>query len=220
MVCPSDARELVGRTVAAVDIMREVEQDVLFYDESGGGVTFSGGEPLLQSDFLLAMLKKCRGREIHTAVDTMGYSDRNIILEVARYTDLFLFDLKLMDPVRHLEYVGVPNAGILNNVKVLDEKGYDVLIRIPLVPEINNDRENLDKTGEFIVSLSTIRSVSILPYHDSSAEKYRRFGIENRMSGLNSCGRSSEWTGLSVEEAVGLLEGYGLDVKSEPPGKT
>jgi len=219
-VCPSEARELIGRTVTAADIMCEVERDILFYDESGGGVTFSGGEPLFQSDFLLVLLKECRDREIHTSVDTMGYTDRNIILEVARHTDLFLFDLKLMDPIRHLEYVGVSNAGILDNVKVLDEKEYDVLIRVPLVPGINDDRGNLDKTAEFIASLSTIRSVSILPYHNSAVEKYRRFEIENRMSGLNPHNRSSVGTGLSVEQAVELFEGYGLDVKSEQAGRT
>jgi pyruvate formate lyase activating enzyme len=223
--CPSQARERVGRTITVTDLVCEVERDILFYDESGGGVTFSGGEPLFQYDFLLAVLKECREREIHTAVDTMGYADTDLVLEIAEHTDLFLFDLKLMDPAWHLEYVGVPNEGILDNLKALDRRGSPVLVRIPLVPGINDDRENLEKTARFIASLSGIRSVSVLPYHDSAAEKYRRFGIENKMLGLGTDGPSSAGQGLllrhdvqrglSVEHTLQLFEGYGLDVQLE-----
>ncbi len=205
--CPSEARELVGRTVIVDELMDEIEKDILFYDESGGGVTISGGEPLIQPEFLIALLKKCRERNIHTTVDTMGYADPETLCRVAEYTDLFLFDIKHMDSEKHVECVGVPNKIILSNLRMLLENGYAVKVRIPVIPGINDDPENIERMGKFIVSLPAIGGVSILPYHDTATKKYIQFGIDYRMKEIKNS------SSMSAEEVAEQLAKYGLDVK-------
>lgn len=207
VACPSEARELVGRMVSADEMIAEIEKDVLFYDESGGGVTISGGEPLMQPEFLTLLLKKCRLMGFHTAVDTTGYADPHILSKVAEHTDLFLFDLKQMDPEKHIKYTGIPNRIILSNLKMLTENGHAVKIRFPLIPGINDDVNNIERMGSFITSLPAVNGVSILPYHNSAYKKYVQFGLDYRM------GEIEKKASLSVEEAARLLEKHGLRVQ-------
>ena len=123
--------------MSVAEVMQEIEKDILFYDESGGGVTFSGGEPLLQADFLCRVLDACGGLDINRSVDTTGYTDEETLLKVAARTELFLYDLKHMDAARHKKHTGVSNEGILHNLALLSERGARVNVRIPIIPEFN-----------------------------------------------------------------------------------
>jgi len=177
--CPTGARELLGRTVDVQEILKEVERDRPFYEESGGGVTFSGGEPLLQSEFLLACLRESRERGLHTAVDTSGYAPREVILEVAAWTDLFLYDLKILDDARHRKYTGVAVAPVLENLRAIDATGAEIWLRVPLIPGINTDAANLEGLGDFAASLKRRYTVHLLPFHGMGSEKYRRLGRDH-----------------------------------------
>ena len=173
-VCYADARELVGREITVDQMMLEIERDVAFYDESGGGVTFSGGEPLAQPAFLLVLLQACRAREIHTAVDTCGYSAWQVFDRIRPHTALFLYDLKLMDDARHRAFTGVSNTLILDNLRRLSQLGHDIIVRMPIIPRVNDDLENLQQTAAFAASLPHLRRLDILPYHRAGADKYTR----------------------------------------------
>jgi pyruvate formate lyase activating enzyme len=177
-VCIAVARELTGRTITSADLMKIIIKDIPFYDESGGGVTFSGGEPLMQPEFLLELLKECGKEQIHRTVDTSGCVDTEVLMSVARETELFLFDLKLMDSEKHREYTSIPNHLILSNLKQLARSGVDITVRIPIIPGINTDDENIDFTGMLLRVLPEIRNVHILPYHDFQKNKYIRFNTE------------------------------------------
>ena len=183
-VCPAEAREFVGNTETASRILESIQKDVPFFDESGGGATFSGGEPLLQPEFLLRLLDGCGKRGIHRTVDTSGYADTDTILAVAEKTDLFLFDVKLMDSEKHRHFTGVSNKRILSNLVVLAKTGIPLSIRIPLISGINDDEENIEQTVAFIKKLPNIRDIHLLPYHDSARSKYAKLGREYRSSEL------------------------------------
>jgi len=178
--CPSGAWRLVGRTIEVEELLEVLERDRLLYERSGGGVTFSGGEPLFQPEFLLAALQECKSRGIHTALDTSGYAQPEIFQRIAPSADLFLFDLKLWDPEEHRRFTGVSNAWILENLTWLVEvgRGKDVIVRIPVIPGITDTERNLAGLLEFLHGLygkGGIRGVELLPYHDV-AEKYARLG--------------------------------------------
>jgi pyruvate formate lyase activating enzyme len=158
-----------------------VEKDRLFYDESGGGVTFSGGEPLQQPEFLLAALRACGERELHRVVDTCGLARRETLLEIAAETDLFLYDLKVMDPARHRETTGARIDTILANLRALAEAGHAVRVRVPVVPGISDDDENIDATAAFVRSLPGVRDVSVLPFHTPARAKHEKFGVPWRL---------------------------------------
>jgi pyruvate formate lyase activating enzyme len=175
-VCPSEARRLVGRRVGVRDLMAEIEQDRPFYEASGGGVTFSGGEPLLQWEFLLEMLAACGTRNLHRAVDTTGHGAADVLARVAEHTDLFLYDLKLMDPALHRRLTGVELQPILDNLARLLARGARVRIRIPLIPGITSD-DSISQTGAFLASLPAVDAVHLLPFHTSARDKHRKFGM-------------------------------------------
>jgi pyruvate formate lyase activating enzyme len=135
-------------------------------------VTFSGGEPLLQADFLLSLLQACKTMGIHTAVDTSGYASWEILDRVRKLTDLFLYDLKLMDSERHRQHTGVPNELILRNLQKLSKLGHPIIVRIPVIPGINDDEENLAQTEKFLAGIATLQRVDLLPYHKIGEGKY------------------------------------------------
>ena len=132
--------------------MAEIDHDIAFYDESHGGVTFSGGEPLLQREFLGELLAACKARELHTAVDTSGFATWDTLDRIRPLTDLFLYDLKLIDDERHREFTGVTNQPILRNLRDLSALGHTIVIRIPIVPGINDDNESIQQLADFIAS--------------------------------------------------------------------
>lgn len=172
------------RRVTVADILAEVQRDTLFYDESGGGVTFSGGEPLCQPDFLCALLAACRARSIHTAVDTCGLAAPAVLERAAEYTDLFLYDIKLIDDTRHIAHTGVSNRAILANFRLLLEWKKPVLLRFPVIPGITDTADNLDAVLELLSGGPALRGVTLLPYHAYAGEKYRRLGREYPLAHL------------------------------------
>ncbi|MEJ2209072.1 MAG: glycyl-radical enzyme activating protein [Anaerolineae bacterium] len=178
--CYAEARVLVGRTMSVAQVMAEVERDVAFYDQSGGGVTFSGGEPLAQPGFLLSLLQAARRRGLHTALDTCGYAPWPVLDRVRPYVDLFLYDLKLMDADRHRAATGISNERILENVRVLAAAGHRLRLRVPLIPGVNDDEANLRAMAAFAASLPGVTDgllgLDLLPYHPTARDKYRRLG--------------------------------------------
>ena len=178
-LCPSLAHEKVGWRAGVAEVLSEIEKDIPFYDCSGGGVTFSGGEPLAQPEFLLALLKGCEALAIHRTVDTSLHAPENVVAAVAEKTDLFLCDIKHMDSSVHQRITGVDNVRILGNIRFLASEGYPLRIRLPLIPSVNDDEGNLIETIAFIKSLGSIESVDLLPYHKSGRAKYKKLDMIN-----------------------------------------
>jgi len=205
-VCPADAREMVGKAVSVGELMREIEKDVLFFDESGGGVTFSGGEPLSQPQFLTAALKACRDMDIHTAVDTCGFVSRPVLEAITPFTRLFLFDLKMIDPELHRKYTGVSNERILSNLEWLSGQEAETIVRIPVIPGINDTPENIEATGRFLIGLPKKLEVNLLPYHAAAHQKYQRFNLTYRLQDLSAP------PPLIMDELTDRLTQFGLTV--------
>ena len=180
-VCYAEARERVGREMTVAQVMAAIERDAAFYDESRGGVTFSGGEPLWQADFLLALLQACQAREIHTALDTSGCAAWATLDRVRPYVDLFLYDLKLVDDDKHREFTGVSNRSILSNLQALSTGGHNVVIRVPIIPGINDDDDTVRQIGAFAGALPHVTGVDLLPYHHIAIDKYLRLNKPYRL---------------------------------------
>ena len=174
--------EIIGKEMTVTAVMAAVEKDVIFYDDSGGGVTFSGGEPLMQPDFLFALLDACRQRDIHTVLDTSGYAPADTFRAALEKVDRVLFDLKLMDSATHKKFTGVSNERILANFQVAAQSG-KVQARFPVIPGITDHLENIDRLAEMAASSGRIKRFDLLPYHRTATAKYQRLGLENRMNG-------------------------------------
>jgi pyruvate formate lyase activating enzyme len=205
--CYTGARELVGRTMSVAEVMAEVERDRAFYDQSGGGVTFSGGEPLAQPEFLAELLSACRARGLRTAVDTCGYAAWAVVDRIRPWVDLFLYDVKVVDDAKHRAFTGVSNARILANLRRLAELGHEVVLRVPLVPGVNDDEASIDALAALATSLARRYPVSLLPYHEIGIDKYRRLGREYLLEGV------SEPTAERVAELAARLAQSGLQVR-------
>ncbi len=178
--------EEVGKYYSAEDILEILEKEKVFINQSKGGVTFSGGEPMLQSSFLVEVLKECKNHGFHTAVDTSGYSSSENYRAVIPYTDLFLFDIKHLDEKKHIALTGVSNVSILQSLRILLDSGKDLILRIPVIPGYNDDQEYLMQLRQFISSFApeSISKINLLPYHSIGSSKYKRFNIPNRIEGL------------------------------------
>ena len=180
-------KEVIGYEITANQLFAELLKERVFMDESGGGVTFSGGEPLMQHDFLMEMLTVCRKNGIHTAVDTTLYASWEKIKTVAEFTNLFLVDLKLMDSELHQKYTGVSNEMILKNICKLSVSDAAIIIRIPVIPNVTDTTENIAQTISFLQTLNgKIKEVHLLPFHQTANEKYKRMGRENPFGHLKS----------------------------------
>jgi pyruvate formate lyase activating enzyme len=175
-VCFADARSLAGRTMSVEDVMEIVERDRPFFEESGGGLTLSGGEPLLQPYFSATLLKAAKARGIHTALDTCGHASWRSLDRLRGDVDLFLYDVKLMDAERHQLFTGASNHRILENLRALARHGHRIVLRVPVVPGINDDQENLDAVRRFAASLPDLAGLDLLPYHRIGVDKYARVG--------------------------------------------
>jgi pyruvate formate lyase activating enzyme len=174
--CYAEARERLGREMSVEQVMAAVIRDRPFYDQSGGGATFSGGEPLLQPDFLLALLQACRGAGIHTVLDTCGFALWETLDGLRGLVDLFLFDLKLGDDAKHRRLTGASNAPILRNLRALSAGGHAILLRVPIVPGVNEDIEEVRSIASIAAALPTPPTVELLPYHAIGKHKYERLG--------------------------------------------
>jgi len=175
-----EAREITGWTIGDSELMRSIETDIPFFDQSGGGVTFSGGEPLCQPDFLLAMLEASARFDIHCAVDTSGYGEAAVLLKAAKLCNLFLYDLKVLDPQKHRASTGVDNRRVLDNLRMLSASGVNIVIRMPLIPTVNDSEEDIAAAARFIAGLPRTHPVHLLPYHRAANGKYLKLGISYR----------------------------------------
>jgi len=171
----------IGYKIETKELMETILGDQVFFEESNGGVTFSGGEPLMQPAFLEEVLKQCRKDNIHTALDTTGYTNSSRFKSIADKVDLFLYDLKLLNNKQHLEYTGVPVKPVLDNLKWLDENGINTRLRFPIIPGITDTEENILAVLELMSSFKSIKHIDLLPYHNISNSKYERFRKMNRM---------------------------------------
>lgn len=181
-VCTSGARMICGKEYTADELMKEIVKDKAFYASSGGGVTFSGGECMLQIDFLEEILKKCKEHQIHTAIDTAGCVPRSYFERVIPYTDMFLYDIKAFDEAVHVKYTGKSNKLILDNLIYLDSLGKEVEIRIPYVPGCNDGE--MEKIAKFLSLTKNIKSVKILPYHSYAESKYLSLGMKSTLQDI------------------------------------
>jgi pyruvate formate lyase activating enzyme len=204
-ICPTGALRMVGRDILVDGVMEEIGKSRLYYDFSGGGVTFSGGEPLMQPQFLKRLLKECQDEGIHTALDTSGYASPRIFASILKEVDLFLYDLKIWNDENHKKYTGGSNVEIIKNIQTLTRKRKDLIIRFPVIPEITGTKENVANILDLVSSL-TIQRIDLLPFHDVE-EKYDRLGKEWKMKG--TCAPSEEL----LKDISKKIEDNGIPVK-------
>jgi len=182
--CNYDALVLSGREISSDDLVDIIALDLPFYNNSGGGVTFSGGEPLMQSTFLLEVLQKCKALGIHTAIETCGWTDRKSLKKVLGYTDLFLFDLKIIDTSLHLTYTGKPVEPVLENLAFLAAEKANIQIRLPLIPGITDTLQNLKDVAEVMRS-NNLKQIWLEPYHTLGREKYDEHGMNYKLDDVD-----------------------------------
>lgn len=206
-VCYTGAMEIVGKVMSVDEVMKEIEKDNAFYDESGGGVTFSGGEPFMQHEYLKELLIQCKKRDIHTAIDTSGFVKKEILDDMSDFIDLFLYDLKIMDDKEHIKYIGVSNKLILENLERLVKQNKRIFIRIPIIPDINDGEEHLKDFIEYLISLRGFEQINLLPYHNIATEKYKRLGQDY---GLVEIKTPSDEKMMEIQEK---FESHGFKVK-------
>lgn len=205
-VCYAEAREMVGYSSNVAAVLAIVERDRLFYEESQGGVTFSGGEPLQQPDFLLSLLKACKTRQIHTVVETCGHAPTAVLERLRPFVDLFLYDLKHLDAQRHRQLTGVSNTLILKNLLHLAAQQHALIVRVPIIPGLNDAPQHIHQLGKFVADLPNVSRIDLLAYHNSAQEKYRRLGQAYTLAEL----KSPEETQL--QQIAATLRGYNLTV--------
>ena len=204
-ICPTLATEISGETRTIPELLEIIEKERPLFDQSDGGVTFSGGEPLLYPEYLKSILEQCGQRQIHRTVDTCGLVKTATLLEIAKEVDLFLYDLKLMDASQHKEYTGSSNAQILTNLKALAATGAKIQIRIPLIKGVNSDIENLVATARFVSQLAgEKKGVNLLPYHDIATHKYLKLGGHYLADSL------SEPDATDLQRAIECFSAHGL----------
>jgi pyruvate formate lyase activating enzyme len=205
--CPTGARQIIGRTMTVAEVTAEVLKDRIFYEDSQGGATISGGEPLMQPQFLKALLTSLRDAGIHTTLDTTGFGCTGHLLAAAKLADLVLYDLKAFDEQRHRQLTGVSNRNILANLIALNETHLNVWIRLPFVPGFNDDLVELRKIADFVSKLRSVVLVNLLPFHRSGLHKYERLG---QVHGLQGVEVPSE---EAMERAADVFREFKLPVK-------
>ena len=206
VACKSNARSIVGQHRSVSSLVAEIESDTAFFDESGGGVTISGGEPLSQPLVLAKLLAECKSRRIHTALDTCGLASWQHLRRASQSADLILFDLKCLDEALHTQWTGHSNRQILDNLKRLDEMQHPLWIRIPLIPEMEVGRDEWQRIGRLIASLNCVEAVHLLPYHRGGESKHRQlertmaqtFTVPGREDVLATADCISQTSGFAV----------------------
>ena len=214
--CPTKAREVCGREYTMDELMAEVEKERVIMEDSGGGVTICGGEPLMHPEGTLEILRELGRRGFHRTVDTTLYAQPDVVKAVAQECELLLIDLKLMDSEKHRLYTGVGNELILQNIRLIAEAGHDFRIRIPLIEGINADEQNIEATARFLYSLHSSPSqggvgggsVHLLPYHDVGKDKHLRMGSRYNPQGYPMATPTDE----TLQRCRQQLEAYGLHV--------
>jgi pyruvate formate lyase activating enzyme len=203
----NDGKVRIGRTVTVENTMAEILKDEAFYDQSGGGVTFSGGEPMMQMGFLESLLRSCQDHGLHTTVDTCGYASSDDFIRIYDLVNLFLFDLKIIDCADHIKYTAVPNDLILSNLVLLAKKGANVIIRIPIIPGITDTPANLDAIASFLKPLKSIEQISLLPYNKLGEDKINRYQLNRHRLQLEPPSPTE------IEQKAARLRTFGYNVK-------
>ncbi len=176
--CNSEALDLAGKTMSVSEVLEIVNKDSSFYEQSGGGITFSGGEALLQIDFLYELAKACKDQNLNTCIETSGYASWKSLEKVMPLIDLFLFDIKTIDDESHKKNIGVSNKLILSNFEKLINAGANVCVRIPIIPGFNDSESNITNTIDFLKKHGNNCTVSLLPYHTLGVTKYKKLDME------------------------------------------
>jgi pyruvate formate lyase activating enzyme len=212
-VCYAGAREMVGSIISVSQLMDEIKRDIPFFDQSGGGVTFTGGEPMFQREFLSESLLACKDQGIHTIVDTSGYASWEGFEQLISSVDIFLYDLKTMDESRHKKFTSVSNLMIIDNLKKLSSAKASIIVRIPLIPGINDDDENINQSASFLADLPHLDGVELMPYHEIGLAKYQALGMKYKLNEINAISR------LQIEEVERILRNYHLPILKDSPGR-
>ncbi|MBS3818437.1 glycyl-radical enzyme activating protein [bacterium] len=205
-VCVYEALEIIGKGTTVEEVIKEIEKDKVFYDQSGGGATISGGEPFMQPEFLEALLDALNERKIHTAVDTSGFVSPEILEKLYTKIDLFLYDIKVMDKKKHKQYTGVDNSQILDNLKTLSKKERPVVVRMPIISGVNDNEKNIVDLAQFLWSLN-LNQIDLLPYHRGWVEKYKRLKKKTPQGDFHPPSEKKS------EEIKKTLEDHGFSVK-------
>lgn len=203
-ICPALVHELLGQSWTVEQVMTAIAKDAPFFEGTKGGVTFSGGEPLAQPEFLLALLQACGQQSWHCAVDTSGWAPWTVFEKIMRHTDLFLFDLKHMHPEKHKQLTGVSNELILANARALAAAGAQIYFRMPLIPGVNDQPLNLEQTAQFILSLPLKPHLHLLPYHDRAQHKYSKLDMDYPGANLHPPDANT------IQDIAAFLQQHGL----------
>jgi glycyl-radical enzyme activating protein len=201
--CMHDALKMIGEERSVAEVMAEVERDIDFYVNSGGGVTLSGGEPMGQFGFARAILQACRERGIHTCIETGGFAPRQKYQQILPLVDLFLFDYKVTEPGSHKSLVGVPNDLILSNLDTLYHKGAAILLRCPLVPGVNDTPDHLAGIAHLAKKYPDLKAIELMAYHDLGRDKGLRVGQEYRLEGIPSASEDTKQAWLEKLVSLG-----------------
>jgi len=185
-VCSFDARKRTSQLMTSLEVVDEVVKDLAFYRNSGGGITLTGGEPLMQPEFAAEILKICKERNISTAIETSGYAEWNKAIKVFKYTDFVYFDIKHTNPQRHKAGTGVSNKLIIENLEKLANLEKEIVIRVPIIPNFNDSTINISNTCRLINRLKTIKKIELLPYHKLGVSKYERLGRKYSLNDVDS----------------------------------
>jgi pyruvate formate lyase activating enzyme len=203
-VCLSDARKIVGQRLSLDAIMEEIRRDRAFYGESGGGVTFSGGEPLLQAEAVGELAGRCRGERIHTALETAGSVPWEVIRGILPRLDLLYFDLKHIDSEFHRRYTGVPLDLILANLRRAGDGFENLVVRIPIVPGVNAEKETITRMYAFLLEKTRVRRVELLPFHRLGLAKYEGLGMDYAMGGVENMSKADCLPFAEIGTEMGL----------------
>ena len=204
LVCPGSALLMKGKTMTVEEVIKEARKDSIQYYRSDGGITLSGGEALVQSEFAKELFKACKAQGWHTAVETEGYTNEEVIRDVMPYVDLVMLDIKSVDPKKHVEFTGVDNKTILRNAKIIQEIT-NTVIRIPVIPEFNASREEITDIIKFVKTLPNVKKVHLLPYHRYGENKYKLLNREYEMKD------TKELSDDYKSELKQIVESYGLE---------
>ncbi|UCF97781.1 MAG: glycyl-radical enzyme activating protein [Spirochaetaceae bacterium] len=207
-VCYAEARKLVGRWYTVEQVSDIVERDRVFYEESGGGMTVGGGEPMFQAAFVAGLLQTCRRRGIHTAIETCGFTPWKTMSKVLEHTDLLLMDIKHMDSQTHKKHTGVGNERILENARKAADVVGEMVVRLPLIPDFNDGHENIRALGRFVAEqLPAVQRIDVLPYHSTGESKSKRLGRPYTLPGLKPQSREK------VDAVEQILQSYGIKIR-------
>lgn len=209
-ICPKQALSIVGSDKTISEVMDIIQQDMLFYHSSGGGVTLGGGEVTAQPEFATNLLTECQRLGIHTAIETSGYVKLDFLLMIAKFTDLFLYDIKQIDSERHYELTGVRNERILDNLTELIHRGFNVKVRMPLMRELNDSEETIRRTLQFLQSFNSyknFRGIDLLPYHKLGINKYKQLDMRYAIT------EDLSFKEEELDKIEEFIKGYNLHVE-------